>query len=684
MPKGKGRRSDFAYSRNAGDSMSFKPLPRRMQEGLEQADELAQGGDPIAAREMLQDLDRQYPNRPEILTDLVNLNIELHDIPSLTTTCERLIKVAPRIPEPHITLGGAYMDSMYLVLALRQYQHFLKHFPGHERANDVRAAVADLEKIVAESSQKWGFIGPDGLAFLQKHEQAQVYLAQGNYEQGRRLCEEMIRVRPNFVAAYNNLSLLHYISGHYEQAIAAANKTLSIEPDNIHALSNLTRFYCICGYAQEARNTADRLRDLQDPNSADLPIKKAEAFSFVGENQAVLDVALAAEKEFPNHERELPSNAFLWHLGGTAAMRLGDEKTARRLWQRALTLSPGFALTRENLDALALPIGERHTAWPFSLSHWLRRPALEALADETKSATKRTKHISEDEGDRPMTKAIQRALHKFPELQTLVPILLERGDPQGRELALMIATVSKAPVLLKALTDFALSQFGPDALRMKAAQAAREANLLPPGPTRMWQNGQWQDLIVMSFHITREPAKSHHAPHVQDLLERAYDALYDDDADTAEPLLKEALALEPNSPNLMNNLAEAYELQGRADEAHALLLETHQRFPDYFFTRAAIAIIHAKKGEVDEAKTLLEPLLTQSKYHISEFAALCMAEVELDLAMGQPEAAKHWVNMLAQIEPDHPVVQQLQNRLAPPPSTFSKLLRKATGGIWKR
>jgi predicted Zn-dependent protease len=159
--------------------------------------------------------------------------------------------------------------------------------------------------------------------------------------------------------------------------------------------------------------------------------------------------------------------------------------------------------------------------------------------------------------------------------------------------------------------------------------------------------------------------------------------LYDDDADTAEPLLKEALALEPNSPDLMNNLAEAYELQGRADEAHALLLETHQRFPDYFFARAAVAIIRAKKGEVDEAKILLEPLRTQSKYHISEFVALCMAEVEMDLAMGQPEAARHWANMLAQIEPDHPVVKRLQNRLAPPP-TFSKLLRKATNSIWKR
>ncbi len=117
MPKG--RRSDFAYQRNAGSTQSLKPLPRRLQAGLEEADDLAKHGNPIAARAVLQDLDRQYPNREEILFELVNFNIDLNDLPSLITACERLIKVAPHLADAQITLGRAYMDSVYPTLALR-------------------------------------------------------------------------------------------------------------------------------------------------------------------------------------------------------------------------------------------------------------------------------------------------------------------------------------------------------------------------------------------------------------------------------------------------------------------------------------------------------------------------------------------------------------------------------------
>ena len=57
----------------------------------------------------------------------------------------------------------------------------------------------------------------------------------------------------------------------------------------------------------------------------------------------------------------------------------------------------------------------------------------------------------------------------------------------------------------------------------------------------------------------------------------------------AEVLLRHAIAQEPNSPNLLNNLASALEMQGRRGESRALMIEIHERFPDYFFGRTNVA-----------------------------------------------------------------------------------------------
>lgn len=87
-------------------------------------------------------------------------------------------------------------------------------------------------------------------------------------------------------------------------------------------------------------------------------------------------------------------------------------------------------------------------------------------------------------------RAARRFLRKHPEIIAVVPMLLERGDERGREFALLLARTANTPELLEALKDFALSQHGPDQLRMEAAQVASQAGLLPPGPMRQWLGGE--------------------------------------------------------------------------------------------------------------------------------------------------------------------------------------------------
>jgi tetratricopeptide (TPR) repeat protein len=328
-----------------------------------------------------------------------------------------------------------------------------------------------------------------------------------------------------------------------------------------------------------------------------------------------------------------------------AELRLGHEAEARRHWRQALKLNPGLDLARENLDDLGKPIGERHAPWAFAFGNWIGRQAIDELSAQ----------VMRQKNEQALASAMRRYLQKRPEIAALVPILLDRGDPQAREFALMVARTAQTPELAAALRDFALSQRGPDSLRHQAAQAADEAGLIPDRRVRLWLNGNWQEIMLMGFEIVDEPEHPI-GPKAEPLARKAVEALHAGQAKEAELLLRQALELEPDSPSLLNNLALAYGEQGRAAEAESLVRATHLRHPDYLFARLALARIHLRQGELDAAEELIAPLFMRRRLHSSEARALFASRVDLEVARGNAEAARSWLDMWANIEPDSPEI----------------------------
>jgi tetratricopeptide (TPR) repeat protein len=248
-------------------------------------------------------------------------------------------------------------------------------------------------------------------------------------------------------------------------------------------------------------------------------------------------------------------------------------------------------------------------------------------------------------------------------MNVLVPALLDRGDPAGREFALKIAELAETPEMLAALRDFALGQQGPDKLRIQAVQAAQHGGLLPSGKVRVWAKGKWHDTLLLGFEVHRE-AVTRHTPRVEALARRALELLSRGEGAEAEELLRQALELSPDSPDLLNNLAAAFECQGRTQEMEELVRDILRRFPDYFFVRANTAKMRARDGNIDEARELLKPLLERRRLHLAEFAALCMAEIEVAILAGEIEAARSWADMWEEIDPDNPQLRQLRRKLS--------------------
>src|SRR5205085_418250 len=112
-------------------------------------------------------------------------------------------------------------------------------------------------------------------------------------------------------------------------------------------------------------------------------------------------------------------------------------------------------------DDLDRPVEQRHAPWPFHLGYWIKEKVLRDLAACVTPAQYKKEAAA--------TQAVRRFLQVHPEIVALTPLLLDRGDPQGREFVLRVALMAQTPEMLAALRDFAFSQRGPDPLRVQAA-----------------------------------------------------------------------------------------------------------------------------------------------------------------------------------------------------------------------
>lgn len=354
-------------------------------------------------------------------------------------------------------------------------------------------------------------------------------------------------------------------------------------------------------------------------------------------------------------------SALFYHLVAVAIARLDQMKQAREQWQQALKRSPGFPLTQANLDDLKQPMGLRHAPWSFSFSNWVTKQIVDDLAAIAQSTAK-----SQDETQ--MTTAAQRYLTKHPQVAHLVPLLLDRGDPPGREFAFRLASVAKTPEMLAALRDFALSQRGPDEMRHQAAIKVSEAGLLSSEAVRMWLQGEWRELNLISYEFHEEPTAVH-SPQVKKWVAEALSLMKTRDAKEAaqaESLLKQALEVEPEAPDLLNNLAGIYEIQGRTEEAHTLMRQVAESYPDYVFARVSVARLHFIQGEINAAEALLKPLLARKRFHFNEFAAFSNVYIELLLAQKHRDGARAWLNMWEGVDPEHPDIMNWKLRLEEP------------------
>ncbi len=114
------------------------------------------------------------------------------------------------------------------------------------------------------------------------------------------------------------------------------------------------------------------------------------------------------------------------------------------------------------------------------------------------------------------------------------------------------------------------------------------------------------------------------------------------------------MEIEPDSPDLLNNLAGTYQMQGRTEEAYNLLSELSSNYPDYLFPIISLARLKIKKGEIAEAEALLKPLISRKRFQFSEFSNFCTAQIEFFMAKKDKDSARKWLQMWDNFDPENP------------------------------
>lgn len=604
---------------------------------------------------MLEESDRDRPGQPTVLRRLLEIYHAQRDFGPYCRTCRRLLDIEPDNPPLHVMLAEGYLATAQMASALRTFRRFLDRWPDDPFAEGARDMVARLERAVDEMLENVPFQEGEKLELAAMHEEMMACLGDGEHSRVVTVGERLLARAPRFIPAINNLSYSYFWTGRAEKAIALSRRVLELDPDNFHALANLARYLLLGGRRDEAQAACEQLREMRSAKP-EIWTKKAETFSYFGDDQAVLDMLDEARRAGATKSKT-PDVAVLYHLAAVADARQGRADRARRLWRDALAISPTMDLASENLADAKKPIAERHGPWAYTLDYWVRPETVRALAAAIEGPARRKDEES-------VTRAARAFAEKHPEMASLVPALLDRGGEDGRQFAWRFARLVETPEMVAALREFCLSDRGPDDLRIETANYLCRENVLPSGRTRMWIGGRWGEIELLGFEITEEPTGPLHAPPVDDWAYDAMQALRCGDGKLAQSLLEKCLERVGDAPDLLNNLAVAYETQGRRDEATQLLRQIHERWPDYFFGRVGMAKLAIRAGDFERAEEYLAPLRHRRRLHMTEFAQMCSAHVAMFLGRREIRAARSWFEMWKQIDPDNPELKRFLPVLA--------------------
>ena len=618
--------------------------------------------DPDAAVERLAAMRISHPDDRHVLTRYLDACLDAKQFREMRRASRDWVARHPDDREIWRTYAGVCFQESYGHEGQRASRIVVQRWPGSEEARVCGLFLLGAEDAHAQMS-RW--LGPNPTdEMLATHEAVRDAFEAGETEEAIRLATPAAARWPECQPIRNNLALALGFLGRYDEAIRECRSAWLAVPGNVFAGATLTRSLYLLGRDDEARQALDAL--LTTPSErTERWSKVAEMLALMGEEERLLAWARPVIDQNLDQKTDPIYRAMLRHYTACAEYRLGDERAARQLWREALKCYR-IPVAAENLADVDRPIDERHAAWYFPLHELFPRSQIDDLMERLSGKT-----------NAQATPIARELLTKYPTLRRLLRVLLERGDPTGREFACRFCKLVADEESLDLLQAFSQGRWGKLSLRMHAAETLREHGRIRGNRLTTWMNGKPSETLALNFRITREPMTKITDKSLLSLADRAHLALKEGDLQLSEKLFAEATQRLPDDPGFHFNLATVRQDKSGFDYDQAVR-EIHERWPDYGYARLGVAMQLARNNQIPEARELIVPVLERSELHFTEFRMLAMCQVAIGIASQQFPSAKSWLDMAKSILPDefdlHKMLQE-QITMAETPGLMSRAMK---------
>ncbi|WP_020621076.1 HEAT repeat domain-containing protein [Paenibacillus daejeonensis] len=250
--------------------------------------------------------------------------------------------------EPSMTECHFYMANNYA--NMEQYESaedaLVKYLEEDEEGQFLDESEEMMELLLYELERPPRQAVIKSRESLQEHDEARKLLEEGKFVEAVRMLEKMVKKRPDFLAARNNLALAYYYMGMFDKGMAATHDVLQIEPGNLHALCNLAIFHQHAEQQEELAPLVEQLRKTF-PFHQEHVFKLATTMGILGEHEAAFRHFQRLLKDI-----QLQQDPCLYHYGAVAAVNLKRYDEAERLWRQAAKLDPESRIPRYYLDQL--------------------------------------------------------------------------------------------------------------------------------------------------------------------------------------------------------------------------------------------------------------------------------------------------------------------------------------------